>query len=141
MFYTASLGFEGSVGIKLGGSSLNIDGGLTGLIFPQTMVNSKLAGQCRLHTTASGDSGILSFGIAILQLSFSTGSPGKQWLYSHLQNYHYSVLHNISPILIVHYKLRCIASNSTEELIHLILFIYLQVTYLHIFTHISGGSQ
>ena len=51
------LGFEGGVGIKLGRSSLNIDGGLTGLIFPRTMVNSKLAGQCCLHTFSAGSSG------------------------------------------------------------------------------------
>ena len=72
------LGFEGGVGIKLGGSSLNIGSGLTGLIFPRTMVNSKLAGQCHLHTTVSGDSGILSLGIAFLHLSFSAGSRGKR---------------------------------------------------------------
>ena len=91
------LGFEDGVGINLGGSSGNIDGGLTGLIFPWTMVDSKLAGQCRLHTTVTGDSGILSLGIAFLHLSFPAGSRGKrkQWLYSHHQNYHYSVLYNI----------------------------------------------
>ena len=51
------LGFEGGVGTKRGGSSLDIDGGLTGLIFPRTMVNSKLAGQCRLHTFSAGTRG------------------------------------------------------------------------------------
>ena len=92
------LGFEGGVGIKLGGSSLNVDGGLTGLIFPPTMVNSKFAGQCRLHTTVSGDSGILSLGIAFLHRSLlDLVENEKQWLYSHHQNCHYSVLHNIFP--------------------------------------------
>ena len=84
------LGFEGGVGIKLGGSSLNIDGGLTGRIFSRTMVNPKLADQCRLHTTVSG-----GFRDIVHRYRFSppfvlwiSWKTKKQWLYSHHQNYH-----------------------------------------------------
>ena len=104
------LGFEGGVGIKLGRSSLNIDGGLTGLIFPQTMVYSKFAGQCHLHTKNSGFIPIIKITITGCYTTFF-------------------------PILIALHKLRCITGNSTEELINFVLFIYLQVTHLHHYLH------
>ena len=107
------------------------------------MVNSKLAaGQCRLHTTVSGDSGILSLGIAFLHLSSSAGSRGKRktvalFPSSKLPLHYITACYTtFFPILIVLYKLRCIASNSMEEFIYLFLFIYLQVTYLHHYLHI-----
>ena len=137
--------FEGDVRIKLGGSSLNIDGGLTRLIFPQSMVNSKLADQCCLHTTVSGDSGILFPSIAFLHLSFSAGSRGKRKtaaLFPSSKLPLQRVTQHFFPILIVLYKLRCIASKSTEELINLILsHIYIVQTFLNGRLHLNYFSD
>ena len=87
-----------------------------------------------VHNSIWGFRDIVTRYLAFLHLSFSAGSRGKRKTVALFPSSELPLLRvtqHFFPILIVLYKLRCIASNSTEALINLFLFIYLQVTCLH----------
>ena len=72
----------GIVGIKLGFTHVNIEGGSRGLLRPNLVIAIYPGEKCRSHTTVYGLSGILSRGIMFIHLSRSSLSEGRRNTFS-----------------------------------------------------------